>query len=97
PARPWPKDHLTRPRRSHGWPLAGAFTFVLLEYSRSSFSMSKETTSPGDRAIARIYERDMDLVLVEELESSAEFCTWLVTRVYGRDCYVRSLGTRHSV
>ncbi len=59
--------------------------------------MSKDTTITADRAIARIYERDMDLVLVEELESSAEFRTWLVARVYGRDCYVRNLGARHSV
>jgi hypothetical protein len=49
------------------------------------------------RAISKIYERDMDLVLVEELESSAEFRAWLVARVFGRDCYLRHLGTQHSV
>lgn len=49
------------------------------------------------RAVAKIYERDMDLVLVEELESNAEFRAWLVARVFGRDCYLKHLGTQHSV
>ena len=49
------------------------------------------------RAIAKIYERDMDLVLLEELESNNEFRAWLVTRVFGQDCYLRHLGTQHSV
>lgn len=58
--------------------------------------MTREASSK-DRAIATIYERDMDLVLVEELESNVEFRTWLVARVYGADCYLRHLGARHSV
>ncbi len=59
--------------------------------------MTKAAPAPDARSIATIYERDMDLVLVEELESSAEFRTWLVARVYGSDCYLRHLGARHSV
>lgn len=38
---------------------------------------------PSHRAIAKIYERDMDLVLIEELQSSDEFRRWLVARVFG--------------
>lgn len=49
------------------------------------------------RAIAKIYERDMDLVLVEELESSSEFRIWLAARVFGRDCFVSHLEAVHSV
>lgn len=49
------------------------------------------------RAIAKIYERDMDLVLVEELESSNEFRIWLAARVFGIDRYVSHLQAIHSV
>lgn len=49
------------------------------------------------RAVAKIYERDMDLVLVEELESNLEFRAWLVARVFGRDSYLKHLGAQHSV
>jgi hypothetical protein len=49
------------------------------------------------RAVARIYERDMDLVLVEELESNGEFRCWLATRVFGVDCFAAHVGAVHSV
>lgn len=59
--------------------------------------MTSEGNTPAIRAIAKIYERDMDLVLIEEIESSAEFRAWLVARVFGRDCYLKHLGAQHSV
>ena len=49
----------------------------------------------ASRAIAKIYERDMDLVLLEEIESSAEFRAWLVARVFSRDCHLKYIATRH--
>lgn len=49
------------------------------------------------RAIAKIYERDMDLVLVEELESSSEFRIWLAARIFGLDRFVSHLQATHSV
>ena len=49
------------------------------------------------RAIAKIYERDMDLVLVEELESNGEFRVWLAARVYGTDCFLSHVRATHSV
>ena len=49
------------------------------------------------RAISKIYERDMDLVLVEELESSSEFRIWLAARVFGLDRFVSHLQAIHSV
>lgn len=49
------------------------------------------------RAVAKIYERDMDLVLVEELESNAEFRVWLAARVYGTDCFLSHVRATHSV
>ena len=58
----------------------------------SDFSASEER-----RAIAKIYERDMDLVLVEELESSNEFRAWLAARVFGVDCYISHVDATHSV
>lgn len=49
------------------------------------------------RTIAKIYERDMDLVLVEELESNNEFRVWLAARVYGTDCFLSHIRATHSV
>lgn len=59
--------------------------------------MAHETGQDTSRAIAKIYERDMDLVLIEEIESSEEFRAWLVARVFGRDCFASHIGARHSV
>lgn len=59
--------------------------------------MQTDATSNTTRAIAKIYERDMDLVLVEELKSNPEFRAWLVARVFGKDCYLKHLGAQHSV
>lgn len=59
--------------------------------------MTIEGGGTSIRTIAKIYERDMDLVLIEEIESSAEFRAWLVARVFGRDCYLKHLGAHHSV
>lgn len=59
--------------------------------------MAIKDKSQMSRAIAKIYERDMDLVLIEEIESSAEFRSWLVARVFGQDCYLKHLGAQHSV
>ncbi len=59
--------------------------------------MSAEVTADERRAIAKIYERDMDLVLVEELESNNEFRVWLAARVFGTDCFHSHLRATHSV
>ncbi|MEP6907461.1 MAG: hypothetical protein ABI858_05705 [Pseudoxanthomonas sp.] len=59
--------------------------------------MNYSTVLPQHRAIAKIYERDMDLVLVEELESSNEFRIWLASRVFGTDCFLSHLRATHSV
>jgi hypothetical protein len=59
--------------------------------------MAKDAFASNGRSIATVYERDMDLVLVEELESNPEFRAWLVARVYGADCYLKHLGAHHSV
>ncbi|HEV2608357.1 MAG TPA: hypothetical protein VGT79_10295 [Xanthomonadaceae bacterium] len=48
------------------------------------------------RVIAKLYERDIDLVLIEELQSSAEFRRWLAARVYGTDCYMDKYQSFHS-
>ncbi len=54
-------------------------------------------TMKDQRAVAKIYERDMDLVLVEELESNAEFRIWLAARVFGTDCFLSHIRATHSV
>lgn len=59
--------------------------------------MTGSTSGTDQRAIAKIYERDMDLVLVEELEASNEFRTWLAARVFGFDCFVSHVRAIHSV
>jgi len=58
--------------------------------------MNAETAAER-RAIAKIYERDMDLVLVEELESNGEFRVWLAARVFGTDCFLSHVRATHSV
>ncbi len=59
--------------------------------------MSDGAVADARRAIAKIYERDMDLVLVEELESNGEFRVWLAARVYGTDCFHAHVHATHSV
>lgn len=49
------------------------------------------------RVIAKLYERDMDLVIIEELQSSSEFRCWLAARVFGVDCYHSFDRAEHSV
>ncbi len=59
--------------------------------------MNENVTADEHRAIAKIYERDMDLVLVEELESNNEFRVWLAARVFGTDCFLSHVRATHSV
>ncbi|MFT4179228.1 MAG: hypothetical protein QM612_07160 [Thermomonas sp.] len=59
--------------------------------------MNEHAAADERRAIAKIYERDMDLVLVEELESNEEFRIWLAARVFGIDCFLSHVRATHSV
>jgi hypothetical protein len=49
------------------------------------------------RAIATLYERDIDLLLLEELQSSEEFRRWLSARVCGEENYARHGEANYSV
>ncbi|MDI4634717.1 hypothetical protein J7U46_16775 [Pelomonas sp. V22] len=46
---------------------------------------------------ASIQERDVDLLIVEELSSSDEFADWLVARTWGLKKFSSSVGAWHSV
>ncbi|HQR02855.1 MAG TPA: hypothetical protein PK974_01960 [Rhodocyclaceae bacterium] len=47
--------------------------------------------------IESVSERDIDLLLLEELEVSEEFRDWLSSRVFGRPVYGTHVGAWHSV
>lgn len=47
--------------------------------------------------IASIAERDIDLLVMEELSVNPEFCDWFATRIYASVVYESSLGVWHSV
>jgi hypothetical protein len=47
--------------------------------------------------LAYIAERDIDLLLVEELTVNPEFGDWFTSRLYGRAVFKEALGTWHSV
>lgn len=49
------------------------------------------------RFVASIAERDVDLLLLEELSVSNEFREWLATRIFGEPAYRAHLGVWHSV
>lgn len=49
------------------------------------------------RFLASIAERDIDLLLVEELTVNPEFGDWFSSRVFGRAVFKEALGTWHSV
>lgn len=47
--------------------------------------------------VASIAERDIDLLLLEELSVSVEFREWFATRTFGEPCYQSHVGAWHSV
>ncbi len=47
--------------------------------------------------VARIRERDIDLVIVEELSVSLEFREWFSSRVFGEPVYREKIGAWHSI
>ena len=47
--------------------------------------------------IASVAERDIDLVVLEELSVSDEFRDWFSSRVYGAPVYQAEIGAWHSV
>ena len=49
------------------------------------------------KCLQAVSERDIDMVLVEELQSSKAFREWVATKVYGLDCYKEKIGAWHSV
>jgi len=49
------------------------------------------------KCLRSISERDIDLLLVEELASSDAFCDWFVQRLGGSPAYMASEGVWHSV
>jgi len=49
------------------------------------------------QCLQSVSERDIDLLVVEELESSEQFRAWLATRVYGTVIYKGPIGAWHSV
>lgn len=49
------------------------------------------------KCLQSVSERDIDMLLVEELESSVQFREWLASRVYGQPTYKNRIGAWHSV
>lgn len=49
------------------------------------------------RFVSHIAERDVDLVVLEELTVSEEFRHWFAARVYGEPTYESAIGTWHSL
>ena len=49
------------------------------------------------KCLRAVSERDIDMVLVEELQSSKAFREWVATKVFGSDSYKEKLGAWHSV
>jgi hypothetical protein len=49
------------------------------------------------KCIQSVSERDIDLLIVEELESSTEFRDWLAARIYGEPVFKAKVGAWHSV
>jgi len=49
------------------------------------------------RVIAKLYERDIDLLILEELQCSEEFRRWLATRVFGAAVYAKFGSVEYSV
>jgi hypothetical protein len=49
------------------------------------------------RFLASVAERDIDLLLVEELTVNPEFGDWFSSRVFGRPVFKEAMGTWHSV
>lgn len=47
--------------------------------------------------VASVAERDIDLLMMEELSVSEEFQMWLASRVFGEPIYQSNLGAWHSV
>jgi hypothetical protein len=47
--------------------------------------------------VASIAERDIDLLIMEELSVSTEFREWFSSRVYGEPIYQSEIGVWHSV
>ena len=47
--------------------------------------------------VASIAERDIDLLVMEELSVSTEFREWFSSRVFGEPIYQSEIGTWHSV
>jgi len=47
--------------------------------------------------VASIAERDIDLLVMEELSVSEEFREWFSSRVFGEPIYQSKIGTWHSV
>lgn len=47
--------------------------------------------------MASVAERDIDLLIIEELRVNPEFATWLVVRTWGSSLFKESIGAWHSV
>ena len=47
--------------------------------------------------VASIAERDIDLLILEELSVSNEFREWLSSRIFGEPFYAAELGAWHSI
>jgi len=49
------------------------------------------------KCLQSVAERDIDMLLVEEFESSVQFREWFASRVYGQPTYKNRIGAWHSV
>lgn len=49
------------------------------------------------KCLQSVSERDIDMLLVEELESSTQFCEWIASRAYAQPTYKDRIGAWHSV
>lgn len=50
-----------------------------------------------DRFVASIAERDIDLLILEELSVNDTFCEWFCTQVFGSGLFAERVGVWHSV
>lgn len=50
----------------------------------------------NERPFGTLYERDIDMLLLEELQSSNAFCAWFAARVFGRAIFGRFESAMHS-
>jgi len=47
--------------------------------------------------VAKIAERDVDLLVMEEFTVSTEFCEWFSSRIFGEPIFQSKIGAWHSV